>query len=110
MDFITWPVAIAIIGCLVTVLTFVNAYIRKDEKPWIKDIHEDRRKDTEKYIVFERRITVGESTLTDIKQRLEEIKSDVVKKDIDTQKQIDKLEEKVEKLTQLIIDLFHKFN
>lgn len=108
MESITWPVAIALVGCLITLLTFLKSYLAKNDKPWQADIDTDRRTTDSSRQQLEQRIIITESSLDDFRRRLEELKADMKSDKINNSHNIDKLEERLEKLTQLVIDILGK--
>lgn len=108
MEAITWPVALALVGCLVTVLTFLKSFLSKNDKPWQPDIDKDRRSTDGNRQKLETKIIIAEGHLDDLKRRLEELKKELRDNKNSNDRTNDKLEEKMEKLTQLVIDIISR--
>jgi hypothetical protein len=109
LEAITWPVSMALIGTLVVLATFLITFIKKNDSPWQKDLKTLEDKIELHIRSVEHRVTVSEGTLIDILRRIEEIKVEITNTGNHNDKNFDKTEEKLEKLTQLIIDILQKF-
>lgn len=106
---ITWPVAISFVGTLVILATFLASYVKKNESPWSKDLKALEDKLEAHIRSIDHRLIVAEGALDEIKRRLDEIKEEINANKAATGNKFDKTEEKLEKITQLVIDILQKF-
>lgn len=110
MEFITWPIALSIVGTLVVVLTFLKTYIKRNDKPWENEMIEHKRESLNNDEKIKTSIALNELSIEEIKNRLFELKKEIDNDRKSSVKDIHKLEDKIEKLTQLMIDILQKIN
>jgi len=106
MDSITWQVAIAWIGSLVALLAFLSKLIMsKHSKPWKDDVDNVKNSTEQSLRELEHRLTINEGVTSEAKRRIEEIREIIRDTSLGTEQKFEKIEVKLEKITQLIIDL-----
>jgi hypothetical protein len=101
MENITWEIVVLLMGGLVTVLTFLASIIKKVPKP------EDEEVTPHKLEFVSHKATVDQQ-IKEIKQEITNIKQDMKDREEKTLKSIEKLEGKIEKFTDIIVDHIRK--
>lgn len=105
MDSITWPIAVSIIGTLVVLAGFLITLFKKDTTPWSADLQQSEDDLATSIREVEHRTTVSEGKQKEIFRRLDELKSDLKDLSDNNDKKNDKLEEKLDNITQLVFEL-----
>jgi len=110
MEEITWPVAASIMGTLVIIFGFLMNYIKKNEKPWADDLQKTEDNVNTNIREIEHRTTVTEGKQHELIRRVNELKDDIKAMEETADKKNEKIEEKLEKITQLMIDILQNAN
>lgn len=106
MEAITWPVALSIVGTFIVLMTFINAQIRsRKEKPWDDDLQQNTTKLSNRLREIEHRVTVVEGKLDALGRTVETIKEDQRIHQNTTSNMVEKVEGKLEKVTDITIDI-----
>lgn len=101
MENITWEIVVLLMGGLVTILTFLASIIKKSPKK------EDEDALPHKLEFATHKATVDQQ-IKEIKQEIFNLKQDMKDRDEKTLKSIEKLESKIEKFTDIIVDHIRK--
>ena len=110
MEAITWPVAVSIMGTLVIIAGFLMNWIKKNDAPWGDDIQKTEDKLSTSIRENEHRTTVMEGKQHELVRRVDELKLDLKEIEESSDKKMEKIEEKLEKITQLMIDILQNAN
>lgn len=109
MDTITWPVAVAIVGTFVALLTFIHTQMKsRKEKPWAEDLQKLGSTTSTKLRDAEHRITVLEGKVDGIQRDLRLLRDDIKSHRDDTVKSVEKVEDKLEKVTDVTINILQE--
>lgn len=114
-----WPDIFAAVSGMIILAGALVAIFKKNE-PWKNDLMEINDEMIEKTREIQtahneekqsnqQRMLLLESKLTDIIRQLEDIRKEIENKDIDKDKKITKLEEKMEKLTDMMINFLKEY-
>jgi peptidoglycan hydrolase CwlO-like protein len=102
MENITWEIVVLLMGGMVTILTFLASIIKKTpEKEPENDL-------TTHQLEFVSHKATVDQQIKDIKSDLNNIKQEIKDRDEKTLKSIEKLEGKIEKFTDIIVDHIRK--
>ena len=110
MEEITWPVAVSIMGTLVIIAGFLLNWFKKSDAPWSDDVQRAEDKLQTSVRENEHRTTVMEGKLHETIRRVNELKLDLKEIEDSSDKKMEKIEEKLEKITQLMIDILQNAN
>lgn len=99
MDQITWQIVVLLMGSVVTVLTFIANVIKKPE---------NKSNSSQIHIDFAAHKATVDQQINEIKADIQNLKLDVKDRDEKTLKSIEKLESKIEKFTDIIVDHIRK--
>lgn len=99
MENITWEVVVLLMGGMVTVLTFLSSVLKPSTASEEPDTH---------HIDFVAHKATVDQQIKDIKCDIENLKQEMKDRDEKTLKSIEKLESKIEKFTDIIVDHIRK--
>ena len=105
MEEITWPVAVSIMGTLVIIAGFLLNFFKKADAPWSDDLQKTEDKLQTSVRENEHRTTVMEGKQHELVRRVDELKLDLKEIEDSSDKKMEKIEENLEKITQLMIDI-----
>jgi hypothetical protein len=101
MEDITWQIVVLLMGGMVTVLTFLATILKKPKKESDSDFANYQ-------LDFATHKAIVDQQIKDIKSDLNNIKIEIKDRDEKTLKSIEKLESKIEKFTDIIVDHIRK--
>lgn len=109
MDFITWPIAVTIIGGIFAVVMFLVQIFKKEE-PWKSDVQRMADLMQDRHNQTNHRITVLESKHEELTRRMEDVRNDLQEESESTEKNLNKMDTKFEKLSDMVMSLFRNKN
>jgi peptidoglycan hydrolase CwlO-like protein len=101
MENITWEIVVLLMGGMVTILTFLASILKKPTPESDNDIANYQ-------LDFITHKATVDQQIKDIKSDLNNIKQEIKDRDEKTLKSIEKLESKIEKFTDIIVDHIRK--
>lgn len=110
MEDLTWPMVVSLIGSLVIIAAFLMNWIKKNDAPWAEDIQTVENKLSTSIRENEHRTTVMEGKTQELIRRVDELKIDLKAIEDSSDKKLEKIEDKLEKITQLMIDILQTAN